>query len=161
MNIAATGMQAMQTNVEVISNNIANMSTTAYNRRLPEFTDLLYQNQQRVGAFSSDNNTITPSGIQLGLGVKTTSVYRVTEQGPVQLTNNTLDMAVQGKGYFQVLLPSGQTGYTRDGSFQLSPQGQIVTAEGYQVQPGINVPSGLGTSTSVSMVRVAIWIELA
>ena len=159
MNIAATGMQAMQTNVEVISNNIANMNTTAYNRRLPEFTDLLYQNQQRVGAFSSDNNTITPSGIQLGLGVKTTSVYRVTEQGPVQLTNNTLDMAIQGKGYFQVLLPSGQTGYTRDGSFQLSPQGQIVTAEGYQVLPGINIPSNATGVTINNSGQVSVTID--
>jgi flagellar basal-body rod protein FlgG len=159
MNIAATGMQAMQTNVEVISNNIANMNTTAYNRRLPEFTDLLYQNQQRVGAFSSDNNTITPSGIQLGLGVKTTSVYRVTEQGPVQLTNNTLDMAIQGKGYFQVLLPSGQTGYTRDGAFQLSPQGQIVTAEGYQVLPGINIPSNATGVTVNNSGQVSVTID--
>jgi flagellar basal-body rod protein FlgG len=156
MNIAATGMQAQQTNVEVISNNIANMNTTAYNRRLPEFTDLLYQNVQRVGAFSSDNNTITPSGIQMGLGVKTTSVYRITEQGAMQLTNNTLDLAIQGKGYFQVLLPSGQTSYTRDGTFQLSPQGQIVTAEGYQVLPGINVPSNGVTINSSGQVSVTI-----
>ena len=159
LNIAATGMQAQQTNVEVISNNIANMNTTAYNRRLPEFTDLLYQNVQRVGAFSSDNNTITPSGIQLGLGVKTTSVYRVTEQGPLANTNNSLDLAVQGKGYFQVLLPSGQTAYTRDGTFQLSPQGVIVTAEGYTVLPGITVPNNAVGVTINNSGQVSITID--
>jgi len=141
MDIAATGMLAQQTNVEVISNNIANMNTTAYNRRRPEFTDLLYQNLKRVGSNSSDNNTIVPSGIQLGLGVKTTAVYRITEQGSMNNTDNTLDLAVQGKGYFRVLLPNGQTAYTRAGSFQLSPQGQIVTQQGYEVLPGITVPN--------------------
>jgi len=141
LNIAATGMLAQQTNVEVISNNIANMNTTAYTRRRPEFSDLLYQNLRRVGANSSDAGTIVPTGVQLGLGVKTTAVYRITEQGSVQNTDNTLDMAIQGKGYFQIRLPNNEIAYTRDGSFQLSDQGQIVTHEGYQVQPGINVPS--------------------
>jgi flagellar basal-body rod protein FlgG len=159
MNIAATGMQAQQTNVEVISNNIANMNTTAYNRRLPEFTDLLYQNLQRVGTFSSDNNTIVPSGIQLGLGVKTTSVYRVTEQGSLNNTNNTLDVAVQGKGYFQVQLPNGSTAYTRDGTFQLSSQGQIVTAEGYTVLPGITVPNNALSVTINSSGQVSVTLD--
>jgi flagellar basal-body rod protein FlgG len=159
MNIAATGMQAQQTNVEVISNNIANMNTTAYNRRLPEFTDLLYQNLQRVGTFSSDNNTIVPSGIQLGLGVKTTSVYRATEQGSLSNTNNSLDLAVQGKGYFQVTLPSGTTAYTRDGTFQLSPQGQIVTAEGYTVLPGINIPNNALSVTINNSGQVSVTVD--
>ncbi|MCA1908090.1 MAG: flagellar basal-body rod protein FlgG [Magnetospirillum sp.] len=141
LNIAATGMLAQQTNVEVISNNIANMNTTAYTKRRPEFSDLLYQNLRRVGAASSDAGTIVPTGVQLGLGVKTTAVYRITEQGSVQSTDNTLDVAIQGKGYFRIQLPSGETAYTRDGSFQLSDQGQIVTHEGYQVLPGITVPS--------------------
>lgn len=141
LNIAATGMLAQQTNVEVISNNIANMNTTAYTRRRPEFSDLLYQNLRRVGAASSDAGTIVPTGVQLGLGVKTTAVYRITEQGSVQNTDNTLDMAIQGKGYFRIQMPSGETAYTRDGSFQLSDQGQIVTHEGYTVLPGITVPS--------------------
>jgi len=141
LNIAATGMLAQQTNVEVISNNIANMNTTAYTRRRPEFSDLLYQNLRRVGAASSDAGTIVPTGVQLGLGVKTTAVYRITETGSVQNTDNTLDMAIQGKGYFQIRLPSGETAYTRDGSFQLSDQGEIVTHEGYTVLPGINVPN--------------------
>ena len=141
LNIAATGMLAQQTNVEVISNNIANMNTTAFNRRRPEFADLLYQNLRRVGAQSSDTGSIVPTGVQIGLGVKTTAVYRITEQGSVQSTDNTLDMAIQGKGYFQIKLPSGETAFTRDGSFQLSPQGQIVTHDGYVVQPEITIPS--------------------
>jgi flagellar basal-body rod protein FlgG, Gram-negative bacteria len=141
MNIAATGMLAQQTNVEVISNNIANMNTTAYTRRRPEFSDLLYQNLRRVGATSSDAGTIVPTGVQIGLGVKTTAVYRITEQGSVTSTDGTLDMAIQGKGYFQIRLPSGETAYTRDGAFQLSDQGEIVTHEGYQVLPGITVPN--------------------
>ncbi len=159
MNIAATGMQAQQTNVEVISNNIANMNTTAYNRRLPEFTDLLYQNLQRVGTFSSDNNTIVPSGIQLGLGVKTTSVYRITEQGSVANTNNPLDLAIQGKGYLQVQLPSGTTAYTRDGTLTLSPQGQIVTSEGYTVLPGINIPNNALSVTINNSGQVSVNID--
>ncbi len=159
MNIAATGMQAQQTNVEVISNNIANMNTTAYNRRLPEFTDLLYQNLQRVGTFSSDTNTIVPSGIQLGLGVKTTSVYRATEQGPEANTGNGLDLAIQGKGYFQVQLPSGTTAYTRDGTLQLSPQGQIVTAAGYTVLPGITIPNNALTTTINSSGQVSVTLD--
>ncbi|HTH17889.1 MAG TPA: flagellar basal-body rod protein FlgG [Magnetospirillum sp.] len=151
LNIAATGMLAQQTNVEVISNNIANMNTTAYTRRRPEFSDLLYQNLRRVGAASSDAGTIVPTGVQLGLGVKTTAVYRITEQGSVQNTDNTLDLAVQGKGYFQIKLPSGETSYTRDGSFQLSDKGEIVTHEGYTVLPGITVPSdAVGISINAS-----------
>jgi flagellar basal-body rod protein FlgG len=159
MNIAATGMQAQQTNVEVISNNIANMNTTAFSRRLPEFTDLLYQNVQRVGAFSSDNNTIIPTGIQLGLGVRTAAVYRITEQGSLNNTNNSLDVAIQGKGYFQIQLPSGETAYTRDGTLQLSPQGQIVTAAGYTVLPGITVPNNAVGVTINNSGQVSITLD--
>jgi flagellar basal-body rod protein FlgG len=133
LSIAATGMLAQQTNVEVISNNIANMNTTAYSKRRTEFNDLLYQDLRRVGSVSSDAGTIVPAGVQLGLGVKTAAVYRISTQGSLLSTDNTLDVAVQGKGYFQILLPSGQIAYTRDGSFQLSPQGQLVTHSGYQV----------------------------
>ncbi len=149
LNIAATGMLAQQTNVEVISNNIANMNTTAYTRRRPEFTDLLYQNLRRVGSTSSDVGTIVPSGIQLGLGVKTTAVYRITEQGSLQNTDNTLDLAIQGKGYFKIQLPSGDYAYTRDGTFQLSPTGQIVTHDGYPVMPSISVDTN-ATSITVT-----------
>ena len=140
LNIAATGMLAQQTNVEVISNNIANLNTTGFKRQRAEFQDLLYQNMRRIGASSSDAGTIVPTGIQIGLGVKTGAVYRIAEQGNLQMTDNTYDIAVSGTGYLRVLLPSGETAYTRAGSFQLSPTGQIVTQEGYEVQPGITIP---------------------
>ena len=151
LDIAATGMMAQQTNVEIISNNIANMNTTAYTRRRPEFSDLLYQNLRRVGATSSDVGTIVPTGIQLGLGVQTSAVYRITEQGSLQNTDNTLDLAIQGKGYFKIQLPSGQFAYTRDGSFQLSDQGKIVTHDGYTVMPSVTVdPNATGISIDAS-----------
>ena len=139
LDIASTGMMSQQTNVEVISNNIANMNTNAYNGRRAEFSDLLYQNVRRVGSTSSDVGTIVPTGIQLGLGVRTSAVYRLTTQGSLQNTNNTLDLAVQGKGYFKVLLPSGDYAYTRDGAFQLSDTGKIVTHDGYTVMPGVTI----------------------
>jgi len=141
LNIAATGMLAQQLNVEVISNNIANMNTTGFKRQRAEFQDLLYQDERRVGSTSSDAGTLVPSGIQLGLGVRTAAVYRMTGQGQIITTENAFDLAIQGKGYFQVQMPDGSTGYTRAGSFQLSPQGQIVTASGYTVLPGITIPS--------------------
>ena len=141
LQIASTGMMAQQTNVEVISNNIANMSTTGYKRRRAEFQDLLYQNVRRVGSQSSENGSILPSGAQLGLGVKTSAIYRISEQGSLTQTENSFDVAIRGNGYFQVLLPSGETAYTRDGTFGLSAEGQIVTAEGFQVMPGITIPA--------------------
>ena len=141
LSIAATGMLARQTNVDVIANNIANMNTSGYKRFRPEFQDLLYQNLRRVGSASSDAGTIVPTGVQIGVGVKTASVYRITEQGNLISTGNTLDLAIQGKGYFQVQLPNGDDAYTRAGSFQLSPQGEIVTADGFTVSPGVTLPS--------------------
>lgn len=141
LSIAATGMLAQQTNVEVISNNIANMNTTAFKRQRPEFQDLLYQNMRRIGATSSDSGTIVPSGIQIGIGVRAASIYRITTQGEMMSTGNPLDLAIQGKGYFQIDLPSGDQAYTRAGTFQLSPDGEIVTADGYVVSPGVVVPS--------------------
>ncbi len=140
LSIASTGMLAQQLNVETISNNIANMNTTAFKRQRAEFQDLIYQNQRRAGAASSDANTIVPSGIQLGLGVRAAAVYRITEQGNLTTTGNSLDMAVQGKGWFQVEMPSGETAYTRAGSFQLSAEGKIVTADGYTVKGGGTIP---------------------
>ncbi len=140
LDIAGTGMQAQQTNVEVISNNIANMTTTGFKRRRAEFQDLLYQNLRRVGSNSSDNGTVVPSGAQVGLGVKTAAIYSINEQGNLQQTSNSLDVAIKGKGFFQVTLPTGDTAYTRDGTFGLSPDGQIVTADGYPIVPGITVP---------------------
>lgn len=141
LSIGASGMLAQQTNVEVISNNIANMSTTGFKRQRAEFQDLLYQNQRRVGSTSSDTGTIVPSGVQLGLGVRTSAVYRITDQGNLQSTENRFDIAINGQGYFQVELPSGQIAYTRSGSFQLSPEGVIVTQDGYTVLPGITIPA--------------------
>ena len=140
LDIAGTGLLAQQTNVEVISNNIANMTTTGFKRRRAEFQDLIYQNLRRVGSNSSDNGTVVPSGAQVGLGVKTAAIYRINEQGNLQQTSNSLDVAIRGKGFFQVTLPSGETAYTRDGTFSLSPDGQIVTADGFAVAPGITIP---------------------
>ena len=149
LDIAGTGMQAQQTNVEVISNNIANMTTTGYKRRRAEFQDLMYQNLRRVGSSSSESGSVLPSGAQVGLGVKTAAIYRISEQGNLQQTSNSLDMAVQGNGYFQVTLPSGETAYTRDGTFGLAPDGTIVTADGYVVQPGLQIPAA-ATSVTVN-----------
>ena len=141
LHIAGTGMMAQQTNVEVISNNIANMSTTGYKRRRAEFQDLLYQNLRRVGSQSADTGSVLPSGAQIGLGVKAGAVYRITEQGSLSQTGNRFDLAVRGNGYFQVQLPSGEVAYTRDGTFALSPEGVIVTADGFVVSPGITIPA--------------------
>jgi flagellar basal-body rod protein FlgG len=141
LDIAATGMTAQQRNVEVVSNNLANMNTTAFMRRRTEFHDLLYQNLRRVGSNSSDAGTIVPSGVQIGLGVKLAAVYRIHEQGNLAATDNTFDLAIQGRGYFQITLPGGETAYTRDGTFQLDANGQVVTHDGYTVQPGITVPN--------------------
>jgi flagellar basal-body rod protein FlgG len=141
LNIGATGMLAQQLNVEVISNNIANMNTTGFKRHRAEFQDLLYQNLRRVGSASSDAGTIVPTGVQLGLGVKSAAIYRISGQGNIIQTENPLDLAVNGRGFMMVELPSGETAYTRAGSLQLSPDGDIVTADGYIVQPGITVPT--------------------
>ena len=141
LSIAATGMLAQQTNVDVIANNIANMTTTGFKRRRPEFQDLLYQNLLEIGVTSSDAGTIVPSGVQIGTGVKTASVYRITEQGNLVSTGNSLDLAIQGKGFFIVGLPNGDSAYTRAGTFQLSAQGQIVTLDGFTVSPGVTIPA--------------------
>ncbi len=156
MNIAATGMQAQQLNVEVISHNIANLNTTGYKQQRAEFQDLLYENIRRPGAPSSDANTIVPAGVQLGLGVKTAAVYRIASQGSLLSTGNPLDIAIEGAGYFPVDLPGGDVGYTRAGSFQLNAQGQIVTADGHTVQPGITIdPSATDIGINVSGEVVA------
>ena len=130
-------------------NNIANMTTTGFKRRRAEFQDLIYQDLRRVGSNSSDTGTIVPSGAQVGLGVRTAAIYRINEQGNLQQTSNTLDMAIQGNGYFQVTMPSGDTAYTRDGTFGLADDGTIVTADGYTVQPGLQIPSN-ATSVAVN-----------
>jgi flagellar basal-body rod protein FlgG len=140
LSIAATGMLAQQLNVDVISNNIANMNTTAFKTRRAEFADLLYQDLRQVGSASSDTGTIVPSGVQVGVGVKPTAIYRISEQGNMQSTDNPLDLAIQGRGYFEVELPSGEIGYTRAGALQRSSDGTVVTSDGYIVMPGITIP---------------------
>lgn len=146
--IGATGMEAQQLNVEVISNNIANSSTTGFKASRAEFQDLLYQNMRTVGSASSDTGTLLPSGLQVGLGVMPAATYRINTQGNIAVTNNSLDIAINGRGYFQVQMPDGTTAYTRDGAFQLNANGQIATADGYQVLPSITVPT---TATQVTI----------
>jgi flagellar basal-body rod protein FlgG len=156
LSIAATGMEAQQTNVEVIANNIANVSTTGFKRGMAEFEDLLYQDMARVGTESSEAGTVLPTGMQLGLGVRSSGVTRVTTQGTLTETDNQLDLAINGRGYFGIKMPSGDIVYTRDGTFKTSPTGQIVNNEGYPVQPGITVAT---TSTAVTINSVGQVIE--
>ncbi|KIC56697.1 MULTISPECIES: flagellar basal-body rod protein FlgG [Brevundimonas] len=146
---AASGMAAQQLNVEVISNNIANMNTVGFKKQRAEFQDLLYQNVERMGAQSSASGTVVPTGIQIGAGVKAGAVYRVTEQGTPQMTGNPYDMAIDGKGYFQISLPSGEKAYTRAGNLQVNPEGQMVTDDGYLLEPAITIPQD-ATKVSIS-----------
>ncbi len=139
LNIAASGMFAQQTNVDVISNNIANVTTTGFKRQRAEFQDMIYINRQRPGAQSADDGTILPSGIQLGVGVKTGAIYRSQEQGPLQPTQGELDIAIGGDGFLQIELPNGDTGYTRAGALQLNADGEMVTVQGYRLTPGITI----------------------
>ena len=155
--IARTGLDAQQTQLDVISNNLANVSTNGFKRGRAVFEDLLYQTLRQPGAQSSQQTQI-PSGLQLGTGVRPVSTARIFTQGNIQKTDNSLDVAVQGIGFFQVLLPDGTTGYTRDGSFQKDNQGQIVTADGYPVQPNITIPANaltvsIGTDGTVSITQ--------
>ena len=137
---ATSGMLAQQLNVEVISNNIANMNTVGFKRQRAEFQDLLYQNVERMGAQSSTQGTVVPTGIQIGAGVKAGSVYRITEQGSPTRSGNPYDIAIDGKGYFQITMPSGEIAYTRAGNFAVNGEGQLVTEDGYAVEPAITIP---------------------
>ncbi len=134
-------MLAQKLNVGVIPKNAANRNTTVSRRQRAEFQDLLYQNLRRGGPQSADTGTVVPAGVEVGTGVKTAAVYRIAEQGNLRSTDNTYDLAIQGKGFFRVTLPSGEDAYTRAGSFQVSTDGQLVTADGYVVAPGITIPS--------------------
>ena len=140
LHIAATGMKAQEVNVEVISNNVANMRTTGFKKQRADFQDLLYQNLRRMGTETSDAGTIVPTGIQIGSGVKIASTGRVMSQGSLEQTGKELDLAVRGEGLFQINLPDGTTAYTRDGSFERDANGQLVTIDGYEVNPGITIP---------------------
>jgi flagellar basal-body rod protein FlgG len=146
--IAATGMAAQETNVNVISNNIANMRTTGYKRQRAEFQDLLYQEYQRAGSTTSDSaDTQLPVGLEVGSGVKLVGTPRIMSQGTPVAAQGDFNLAIQGEGFLMVNLPDGRTAYTRDGSLQRSGTGQIVTADGYEVQPGITVPDNASSIT--------------
>ncbi|MBV9550726.1 MAG: flagellar basal-body rod protein FlgG [Alphaproteobacteria bacterium] len=140
LSIASTGMLAQQTNVEVIANNLANMNTTGFKQQRAEFQDLLYQNVQTPGSQTSDTGAVAPNGIQIGAGVKTAAIYRITTQGDLKSTSNPYDVAIQGSGFFRIQRADGTDAYTRAGNFSLSPQGQLVTQQGLVVQPGIAIP---------------------
>ncbi len=142
LSIAATGMLAQQTNVDVISNNIANMNTTGFKRQRAQFQDLLYQQVTRPGGAAGGNGALAPIGIQVGSGVRTAGIARISEQGTLAQTDNRYDLAIQGHGFFQVQLPGGGTAYTRDGSFALSAEGELVTSQGLLVEPPITIPQG-------------------
>lgn len=144
--ISKTGLDAQQTQMDVISNNLANVSTSGFKRSRAVFEDLLYQNIRQVGAQTSQQ-TQSPSGLQLGTGVKPVSTERIFTQGNLQQTSNDKDVAIQGQGFFQVLMPDGSTGYTRDGSFQIDSQGQLVTSSGFPIQPAITVPANAQSLT--------------
>ena len=141
LSTAATGMAAQQLNVEVISNNIANMNTVGFKRQRAEFQDLIYQDLEKAGAQSSDAGTVVPTGVQVGSGVKTGSVYRITSQGSMTQTSNKLDVAIQGRGYLQVQMPNGETAYTRAGNLSVNNTGQVVTDQGYPVLPQVSIPA--------------------
>lgn len=141
LKIAATGMAAQQMRVDVTANNIANMSTTGYNARRAEFSDLHYQQMRTPGAVTAATGQILPSGIQLGLGVRPASVAMEVAQGAVRQTGGAFDIAIEGKGYFEIELPDGTSGYTRDGAFKLTGEGVLVTSDGRAVVPNITVPA--------------------
>lgn len=141
LNIAATGMAAQNMRVEVISHNLANMNTTAYNPRRAEFSDLHYQQVERPGTVNSADGTILPAGVQLGLGVRASAVSMQVGQGALTETGGSLDVAIEGQGYLEVTLPNGDPAYTRDGALRRNGEGVIVTADGYPVVPDITIPS--------------------
>jgi len=179
LHTAATGMMAQELNVQVISNNIANMRTTGYKRQRAEFQDLLYEHVNRVGTQTSAQGNILPAGIELGSGVKTVGTPRLMSQGELTQTSKDYDIAIRGEGFFKILLPDGRTAYTRDGSFELDAQGRLVTAQGNVVQPQITIPSnassisinsqgqvsitqsGTTTSTQIGQLELAIFINKA
>jgi flagellar basal-body rod protein FlgG len=152
---AKTGLDAQQTRMTVTANNLANVSTTGFKKGRAAFEDLLYQNVRQVGATGAQDTQL-PSGLSLGTGVRVVATDKTYTQGNMQVTGNNLDVAVNGRGFFNVLLPDGTNAYTRDGSFQVNSQGELVTSSGYRVQPGISIPSGaqsvtIGTDGAVSV----------
>ncbi|MFT5446370.1 MAG: flagellar basal-body rod protein FlgG [Gammaproteobacteria bacterium] len=155
--IAKTGLDAQQTRMSVVSNNLANVNTNGFKRDRAVFQDLLYQTVRQPGAQSSENTQL-PSGLLLGTGVRAAATEKMFTQGNLTQTENSLDIAVNGRGFFEVLLPDGSTGYTRDGAFQVDSQGQVVTANGYQLQPGLTIPANarsvtIGTDGTFSVLE--------
>ena len=141
LHTAATGMAAQELNVQVISNNIANLRTTGGKKQTAAFQDLIYEHVRRVGAQASDQGTIVPVGVDIGGGVKTVGTPRSMTQGTLSQTGNDLDLAISGEGFFKILMPDGTFQYTRDGTFQMDNQGRVVTAQGNPVQPTITIPN--------------------
>jgi flagellar basal-body rod protein FlgG len=145
--ISKTGMEAQQMQLDVISNNLANVSTNGFKKSRAVFEDLMYQNLRQVGSNTTEQSTL-PTGLQIGLGVRTVATSRSFSQGNLQQSNNNLDVAIQGNGFFQLTMPDGTTGYTRDGAFQIDNQGRLVTSGGLPVSNGITVPSN---ATSIAI----------
>ena len=156
LHTAATGMMAQELNVQVISNNIANMRTTGYKRQRAQFSDLLYEHVRRIGTQTSDQGNILPVGVDLGSGVKTIGTPRLMNQGTLAPTGSELDVAIRGEGFFKIQLPDGTFAYTRDGSFQMDAQGRIVTAQGNVVNPGITIPQNSTGLTINSQGQVSV-----
>jgi flagellar basal-body rod protein FlgG len=158
LHTAATGMAAQELNVQVISNNIANLRTTGFKKQTAAFQDLIYEHVRRVGAQSSDQGTILPVGIDIGGGVKTVGTPRSMTQGTLSQTGNDLDLAVSGEGFFKILMPDGTYQYTRDGTFQMDNQGRIVTAQGNPVQPTITIPNNASGITVNVQGQVSVTL---
>mgnify|MGYP001218866202 CR=1 FL=1 len=158
LHTAATGMMAQELSVEVIANNIANMRTTGFKRQRAEFQDLLYANLRRTGAATSDAGTIVPVGVQIGSGVRTVATPRVMTPGGVTTTERELALALRGEGFFRVQLPDGRPGYTRDGSFERDAEGNLVTADGYIVEPGITIPGEANSITISAQGQVQAYV---
>jgi flagellar basal-body rod protein FlgG len=157
LSIAATGMQAQNLNIDVIANNLANVNTTGYKRSRADFEDLLYQTLRPAGVASAAGNQV-PTGIQVGQGVKPVATYKIFSQGDYQHTENKLDLAIEGDGFFQVLQPNGEVAYTRSGAFKLDSEGRIVTSDGYPLEPAITIPTdatdiSIGSDGIVSVLQ--------
>jgi flagellar basal-body rod protein FlgG len=153
--VAKTGMQAQQTQLDVISHNLANVSTNGFKRGQAVFEDLIYQNLRQSGAASSEQTQL-PTGLQLGLGVRTVATSRTFTQGNLQQSSNNLDVAINGNGFFQVQMPDGTTGYTRDGAFQVNSQGQMVTSGGYLLSGGITIPADARSVTISNSGQISV-----
>jgi flagellar basal-body rod protein FlgG len=158
LHTAATGMMAQELNVQVISNNIANMRTTGYKRQRAEFQDLLYEHVRRIGTQTSDQGNILPVGVDLGSGVKTVGTPRVMTQGTLSPTGKDFDVAVRGEGFFKIQMPDGTFSYTRDGSFEMDAQGRMVTAQGNLVQPGITIPQNASSISINQQGQVSVTV---